>query len=245
MNNVPLFMIQMQLDIRKIYIQASAVKLLKPGVDEGYYLHQQIAEMFGENVFSSFFLLGQSHGWLNVLGYSQYGANDLKRRAQEFSTPFRYGVCNWDTFSGKPMPSDWPVGQAYRFSVKTCPVVRLSSGNGVFKKGAEVDAYVARVSSSSTPKLTRESVYKKWLEEVFERSSAVRSLQVRLEGFRLSRLLRRSHGERRSAKVIERPEARMNGVLEIADSEKFNEFLRKGVGRHNAFGFGMLLLKPM
>jgi len=40
------------------------------------------------------------------------------------------------------------------------------------------------------------------------------------------------------------PDAVFKGVLQIHDADAFNRLLRRGIGRHRAFGFGMLLLKP-
>jgi CRISPR system Cascade subunit CasE len=42
----------------------------------------------------------------------------------------------------------------------------------------------------------------------------------------------------------EGPDAVLEGVLEVVDGEAFAALLRRGVGRHRAFGFGMLLLRP-
>ena len=43
---------------------------------------------------------------------------------------------------------------------------------------------------------------------------------------------------------MERPEVYLDGTLEITDSEAFNAMIARGLGRHRAFGFGMLLLRP-
>lgn len=245
MNDLPLFMIQMQFNARKIMIQASESGLLKSGVDEGYYIHQQFLEMFGKNVFSTFCVTGQKGGWINVLAYSHQSADELREIAKEYATPLRYDSCNWETFCGKPMPEKWATGKKYCFEVKTCPVVRIGSGNGTFKKGAEVDAFLVAINVESSSSPDREFVYKKWVLEQFLRSSAAKVESMRLEGFRRTKFLRRTHGESRIAKILERPEAYLKGELLIEDGEKFAGFIAKGVGRHSSFGFGMLLLKPI
>jgi CRISPR system Cascade subunit CasE len=35
------------------------------------------------------------------------------------------------------------------------------------------------------------------------------------------------------------------GALEVRNSEAFANLLARGVGRHVAFGFGMLLMRPL
>ena len=42
----------------------------------------------------------------------------------------------------------------------------------------------------------------------------------------------------------EGPDALMRGVLEITDGPAFAQLLAGGVGRHRAYGYGMLLLRP-
>ena len=43
---------------------------------------------------------------------------------------------------------------------------------------------------------------------------------------------------------MEGPDVGFSGVLVVHDGEKFARLLSHGVGRHTAFGYGMLLLRP-
>jgi CRISPR system Cascade subunit CasE len=58
------------------------------------------------------------------------------------------------------------------------------------------------------------------------------------------RLLRRTHGNHRTTKRLERPDVRFEGDLTVRDAERFHEWLAHGIGRHRAFGFGALMLAP-
>jgi CRISPR system Cascade subunit CasE len=51
-------------------------------------------------------------------------------------------------------------------------------------------------------------------------------------------------GPTRPARILERPDAVFEGRLAVADPDAFRARLARGVGRHRAFGFGMLLLRP-
>ena len=63
--------------------------------------------------------------------------------------------------------------------------------------------------------------------------------------FHLETLLRRTQGERRTARPrLRKPDVTMQGALTVRDPPQFDALLRRGVGRHRAFGFGMLLLRP-
>jgi CRISPR system Cascade subunit CasE len=65
-----------------------------------------------------------------------------------------------------------------------------------------------------------------------------------LASFRRTRLVRRNHVRSGDTTRIEGPEALMRGTLRVVDPERFAGLLAHGVGRHAAFGFGMLLLRP-
>jgi CRISPR system Cascade subunit CasE len=63
-----------------------------------------------------------------------------------------------------------------------------------------------------------------------------------LERFCRSFTLRRDKSRR--LRSVEGPDASFSGVLVVEDPEKFAGLLAHGVGRHAAFGYGMLLLRP-
>lgn len=65
-----------------------------------------------------------------------------------------------------------------------------------------------------------------------------------LVGFRRTRVARSDHGASARLRRVEGPEALMRGTLRVADPHAFAQLLARGVGRHAAFGYGMLLLRP-
>ena len=103
----------------------------------------------------------------------------------------------------------------------------------------------------------RETIYREWLEARI--GDAARITAARLVAHRDATLwrkgkpkpgptarmydgLRPGHG-RRSA--IGRREAVFEGRLQVADTAGFAALLARGVGRHRAFGFGMLLVRSV
>jgi CRISPR system Cascade subunit CasE len=103
----------------------------------------------------------------------------------------------------------------------------------------------------------REVVYREWVEA---RVGAAATLEAtRLTGLRDARLWRKGvpqtepartmHGRARASRdgraVIGRREAVFEGTLRVADPALFAALLARGVGRHRAFGFGMLLLRAV
>jgi CRISPR system Cascade subunit CasE len=103
----------------------------------------------------------------------------------------------------------------------------------------------------------REAVYRDWLEARI--GDAARLTAARLVAQRDATLWRKGtpkpgpaaqmydrprarHGRRA---VIGRREAVFEGRLQVADAAAFAGLLARGVGRHRAFGFGMLLLRSV
>nr|WP_294548535.1 type I-E CRISPR-associated protein Cas6/Cse3/CasE [uncultured Rhodopila sp.] len=103
----------------------------------------------------------------------------------------------------------------------------------------------------------REIVYRDWLCDRIGVAAAVGD--ARLASLRDARLWRRGEpGESAAAKMHGRPRPRLGrraamgrreavfeGTLEVRDAGAFRDLLARGVGRHRAFGFGMLLLRSV
>jgi CRISPR system Cascade subunit CasE len=91
----------------------------------------------------------------------------------------------------------------------------------------------------------REQVYADWLARQFDRDSAARIRTVDMRSFRMVKPVRRKKPGALPRQLGGlRPETILDGVLEIADPDAFSRLLARGVGRHRAFGYGMVLLRP-
>lgn len=92
--------------------------------------------------------------------------------------------------------------------------------------------------------LSRGKVYSDWLEGRLRQSGAALEA-VSLDAFKRVILMTRdrSNGGKLNRQT-EGPEATMSGILRIIDPTVFAAALARGIGRHRAFGFGMLLLAP-
>ena len=143
------------------------------------------------------------------------------------------------------MPEGFESGMRLGFSVRACPVSRIAKRGPMTRERAEVDAFLARAwEAGPDVKLDREQVYREWLGAELAKEGAARLLEASMDGFRLGRLHRRTHGEERTDHRSERPDVTFDGVIEVGEPGAFRARLARGVGRHRAFGFGMLLLKP-
>lgn len=87
----------------------------------------------------------------------------------------------------------------------------------------------------ASAKIRRDEVYASWLAERLEGAAKIETL--RMTGIEQRRVLR-DGGRPRG------PDVTFHGELSVTDGAAFAEKLRRGVGRHAAYGYGMLLLRP-
>ena len=143
----------------------------------------------------------------------------------------------------------WRAGQRLGFDLHARPIRRLrrdlGAGPGRISKGREVDAYLLEAlrRHPATPDgmagagRTREAVYLDWLAERLGSAARLERNASRLARFRRVRVARGTHGS-------EGPDATIHGTLSVTDPASFAALLARGVGRHRAYGYGMLLLRP-
>jgi CRISPR system Cascade subunit CasE len=134
------------------------------------------------------------------------------------------------------------MGHVLVFEVRVCPIIREG------RTGKERDASLAAADKSADAMLNRGQVYGQWLRDNLARQGGAELIDVSLERFCLLEVLRKSRkvgaGEPRSNRAVNGPDAVLKGRLRVTDSFAFAELVARGVGRHRAFGFGLLLLRP-
>ncbi len=240
-----LFMVRLRLDQGRLAELARRRRLPTREVDNGYVVHCALGELFGEQAPAPFAVTDDRGRTVTVLGYTQADAGTLRERADAFADPAVHAAVDWEGLAAKPMPAAWSAGRRVGFEVRACPVVRTSGETDRHRAGAEVDAFLAACwqAGEGVP-VDRAVVYRGWLEGQFTRRGGARLLDVALQRFQREGLTRRTQGEDRKTRVVERPDATLTGTLEVTDDAGFRALLGRGVGRHRAFGFGMLLLRP-
>ena len=224
------------------------------GGDPGYLLHSVLREAFQELAPQPFALTrggaggnGSRHqragaaGTWELLAYGAGDAEALRMRLRQFAPPEVFSVLDESALATKPMPPDWAAQMRLEFEVRVCPVVRQAGTNG--GKPREQDAFLAEVQRVGPDiAVDREAVYRKWLCGELGRDGAANLGHAHMTAFRRVRLERRD----RSRKVHnpERPDVSFQGELTVTDGAAFAALLRRGLGRHRAFGFGMVLVRP-
>jgi CRISPR system Cascade subunit CasE len=240
-------MLRMAFDGPRLVELARRRKLPTRDVDLGYLVHCALGELFGEQAPKPFAITLERGREVEVLAYAAQTRDALHATAQTFADPALYdGLCRWASFAGKPMPEHFAAGQRLGFTVKLCPTVRPAKpGRHQESEGAEVDAFLAACRKvGAEVKVEREVVYREWLLAEIARRGGATVESLKLEHFRLERLTRRHHGSDRRSESHDRPAAGFSGTLMVTDPTAFRTLLARGLGRHRAFGFGMLLLRP-
>lgn len=209
--------------------------------DLGYGVHAWLAAAFGQGTIRPWRLLYDSRRPTRILGYTTRDASELRERLGAFAEPSVYAVVPdpENDILTRPMPT-WRAGQRLAFEVQCCPVGRKSGS------GLEKDMFLIAADHSGSDSIDRESVYTVWAAERLERDNACSIRKIRLDGFRLVRQLRQTQpeGNGRTRARLVRPMALIRGELIVGDPESFNAMLARGIGRHVAFGYGMVLLRP-
>lgn len=248
----PLYMVQLPVDARKLYAHFACRHRAGNSLDEGYAVHALFASLFdhGASVDNRvapkpFHIVSSERGEIQVLGYCRLDADGLRERAQHVGQPDAWQVCDMQRIASKPMPQVFEEGKQLGFCVRVCPIRRVHEKGPKKVQKAEVDAFLLEAWEKPGQVVSREQVYQSWLAEQLDVLVAAKLVQSQMQRYRLVRLYRRSHGEGQKGIGPRAPDVTLSGVLQVKDSEAFAEGLARGIGRHRAFGFGMLLLRAV
>lgn len=260
--------------INSVALQAFAARQGAGDDDLGYALHLALRRRYGTAAPQPFRLLPGRDGTHDVLlGYAQaldaLHAADPRRAGGASPDPLPAWDAAWGAdedsylaavfplaFEAKPMPRAWGVGARYGFEARLRPVVRYGPQVLAARKAAgaqgktERDAFLVALERRDaaggdhhTDPLERDVVYRAWLEQRLLPAAALDRLRL-VSHRRIETVRAAGTSGARPRRRFEGPETVVEGVLEVADPAAFAALLARGVGRHAAFGFGMLLLKP-
>ena len=237
-----LHLAELPMDLAALYRWAGAREMPGPGHDEGLVLHHLLTEVFGPKALHPFRLMVAPRARRATLyAYCALSADELRAQAALTIAPAEAAVVGLDRLRSVPRPAEtWRAGMRLGFDLKARPVMRLAkpldAGDETFRKGAEVDAFLVEALRRDAA-LPREEVYLDWLADRFGDAARLERAACRLARFQRSRVIR-------NGRPTEGPEAVIHGTLTVTDPARFGRMLALGIGRHRAYGFGMLLLRP-
>ena len=252
-----LHLVHVPIDMRAFNRWAGERELIRRGTfDAGYALHILLSSMFGKGALQPFRLFASERRRKAALyGYSDIDQTELKRQAAAVAPPDCEAVVDPRRLRSKPMPIQLEQGERLGFDLRLRPVRRVRSEvhdpqhGSSLKRGSEVDAFrlelIRRfpvepgeqtVSAAAEAGVTRQSVYTEWLSERLGDAASVDHCE--LAAFQRNRVIRGGGGG------PEGPDVVLHGAMTVGREDGFARVLRKGVGRHRAYGYGMLLLRP-
>ena len=231
-------LVELQLSLPAL-LRTSPTKPQERHLDLGYHVHGWLTQTVGARVLQPFALRDAraSRGTVHLLAYSAMDAAAVEDAAARFGTPSQVEAIR--RVASKPMPELSP-GTRLDVEVRVVPTVRLRTplvpegATKPVKKGGELCAWRTRLARGEDVDMG--TAYQDWFASRV--AATVERFEVRQR--RRVRMLRRGAG--RKGTTFDLPEATFSATLTTQDG--FMETLASGVGRHRAFGFGMLLVRP-
>lgn len=244
MSSGPLYLMHTQPDPQRLVAWAARHRLLDAEGDWGYAIHALLRAAFGEQAPQPFCFLDAGQG---LLAYTRLDLNELAQRAAlaDPDVAAALGLGRTSQHSGmsvRPFPTQWAAGHVLGFEVRVRPIIREG------KTGRERDAFLVAVEKAADQSQQRSQIYVQWLRDLFVRQGGAELIDASMTRYQLLNVTRKSQksnaADVRRSRLVGGPDAVLAGRLRVTNSQAFAQLLAQGVGRHRAFGFGMLLLRP-
>jgi len=211
--------------------------------DPGYAWHAILRAAFGDAAPKPFRPVEPLRGAPYLLAYSDQDAAAMRERAATVADSAVSAALDFAAMASKPMPETFPNGARFDFELRARPVLRVDR-DGDRGRTRERDAFLVAIEKAPDgERVDRETVYRDWLAARLENAGVeVNPDGLRILAQRRARILRRNRA--RALTAVDGPDVVMCGGLTVREPIRFADTLRRGIGRHRAFGFGMMLLRP-
>ena len=242
MSSEALYLLHTQPDPQRLAAWAARHRLLDGQGDLGYALHALLHAAFGEHAPQPFRYLDAEQG---LLAYTRLSAAELAQCSAlaepDVAAALGLGQTLHAGMSVRPFPTQWAAGHLLGFELRVRPIIRDG------KTGRERDAFLAAVEKSGGSEIDRSEVYVQWLCELLVRQGGAELVDASVTRYQLLGVTRKTQkggsDDARHSRVVSGPDAVLTGQLRVTDPKAFAQLLSRGVGRHRAFGFGLLLLR--
>ena len=228
------------------------------GSDLGYLVHAAARKVFGA-VAPQPFYLNQETGTLS--GYSVADASVLRLVGEAFAVRQNddleslRAIFDMSSVRSRRLPETWCTGERWNFTLLCRPIVRLGNKESdvwlrrnflEWQEAVAAGTFLGGVREYRA--LHRCEAFRVYCEWLTEKMSAA----VTLENITLLKNEQTSITGRRGKKHCGapfktrselRPSALFCGTLIVRDGSAFSYLIAHGVGRHTAFGYGMLRLR--
>lgn len=215
-------------------------------LDVGRALHHLLCESFPTGALQPFRLFVPSRQQCGTLyAYTATSEAALRSCFHACASPEAADILEMQALATRPLPTSWQAGARYGFDIRLRPVVRLAKDittpQAVWKRHAEVDAWFARklrCSDADRHALpTRDEVYLDWLANLMAPAACLERDHTRIAQLH-HRDIVRGRTTRKGVDIV------VHGTFAVRDPKAFSRILARGIGRHRAYGYGMVLLRP-
>ena len=243
MSSEALYLLHTQPDPQRLAAWAARHRLLDGQGDLGYALHALLHAAFGEHAPQPFRYLDAEQ---SLLAYTRLSAAELAQCAAlaepDVAAALGFGqTLQHAGMSARPFPTQWAAGHVLGFEVRVRPIIREG------KTGRERDAFLAAVEKAGGGELDRSEVSVQWLRDLLTRQGGAELVDASVTRYQLLGVTRKTQkggaDDARKSRVVCGPDVVLTGQLRVTDPQAFAQLLSRGVGRHRAFGFGLLLLR--
>ena len=223
-----LYMIRTKVDARLLHEWMHGEDL----VDQDTGMHHLLGSTFGAMAPKTFRMIGpRDDRMAKLYGYTETDAEELRAMSEATADPLQGMIIDTSAMMSKPMPREWKTGMTFGFDLRARPVRRVKTDNN-----REIESDIYRRGENA---MGREETYATWLRGQMCRQEAASLLSVCVKHHRNTGATRKKEGGR-----VYGPEVIFQGTLAVGNPEAFGAMLARGIGRHKAYGYGMLLLKP-
>lgn len=245
MSSEPLFLLHTQPDPQRLAVWAARNRLLDLQGDLGYAIHALLHAAFGEDAPQPFRYLDAEQG---LIAYTRLSAPELVQCAALADPDVAAALglvqaLHHTGLSVRPFPTQWAAGHMLGFEVRVRPIIREG------KTGRERDAFLAAIDKAVDKEVDRSDVYVQWLRDLLTRQGGAEMLEARVTRYQLLGVTRKSQRNNsedvRRSRLVSGPDAVLSGQLRVTNPQAFAQLIARGVGRHRAFGFGLLLLRSI
>lgn len=231
--NPRIYMIRAHVDIARLdhWIDGRQIFRRKPR-DLGFAMHMLLTEIFGESAPRPYLIKNRrGSAYLALYGYSPSTAEQLTRNIDEFAAPNQIGVIK--AMESKPMPATFECGRTLGYEIRARPTERRER---VEIDTATLQAERALERGENPP--TQQQAYASWLALRLQDNGA-KMIDAKILRANLAWAVRNNRSKPKIG-----PAATISGHLQIMDPKKFAQAIARGIGRHKAYGYGMLMIHP-
>lgn len=244
-----------ELHLWRLPIRASALAAIAQvqripldDADHGYAIHALLRAVFG-TASPKPWHYDSKRGLL--WAYAAQTVDTASLRASPAAAPYAQAI-DWRQAAAKPVPV-LSAGKQVAFDLRACPVVRHGGRGDKNEKPGEHDflLWQARQLGKEAKDLDPAQTYGDWLSARAWPRDAGASLvecggrpMVQVMGWHKPMERHANAWRGRGDGRLRLPDVSFQGQLVVTDGAAFARLLARGIGRHRAFGYGMLLLRP-